>query len=138
LEKADDNPATKEMVALFKKYAPDAQITLPAMQAFSTWLLFATSARDCAELTRSCVLANAKKQTDWTGGGLQASINLSSPDEPLKCFNVEKATTNGWVPADFKPTDGAYRCDAPVYKFKGNYGKPPTLADVGKSLSDLK
>jgi len=138
LEKADGNPATKEMVALFKKYAPDAQITLPAMQAFSTWLLFATSARDCAELTRSCVLENAKKQTEWTGGGLQAPVNLASPDEPLKCFNVEKATAAGWVPADFKPTDGVYRCNAPVYKFQGNYGKPPTLADVGKSLSDLK
>lgn len=137
LEKADANPATKEMVALFRKYAPDAQITLPAMQAFSAWLLFATSARDCAELTRRCVLDNAKKQTDWTGGGLQASIDLSSPDVPLKCFNVEKATTSGWVPADFKPTDGAYRCDAPSYKFKGDYGKAPTLADVGKSLSDL-
>jgi hypothetical protein len=126
------------MVALFKKYAPDAQITLPAVHAFSAWLLFATSAADCAELTRSCVLANAKKQTEWTGGGLQAPVNLSSPDEAVKCFNVEKATTAGWVPADFKPTDGAYRCDAPVYKYKGNYGKPPTLADVGKSLADLK
>lgn len=138
LEKADDNPATKELVALFKKYAPGGQITLPAVHAFSAWLLFATSARDCAALTRSCVLANAKKQTEWTGGGLQAQVNLSSPSEPVKCFNIEKATTSGWVPADFKPTDGAYRCDAPVYKYKGNYGKPLTLADVGKSLADLK
>ncbi|KPI05214.1 hypothetical protein OK074_0352 [Actinobacteria bacterium OK074] len=138
LEKEADNPATAQLVALFKKYAPGSQVTFPAVHAFSAWLLFATSASQCAELTRKCVYDNAKKQTAWTGGGLQAPVDLSSSTEPVKCFNVEQATAKGWVPADFKPTDGAYRCDAPAYKFKGNYGKPVTLADVGKSLSDLK
>jgi hypothetical protein len=42
------------------------------------------------------------------------------------------------VAADFKPDTGAYRCNGTPYKFKGTYPKPMTLADVGKSLADLK
>jgi hypothetical protein len=138
LEKAADNPATQQVVDLFAKYAPGAQVTLPAVRAFSAWLLFATSAGDCAELTRSCVYDNAKKQTAWTGGGLQAPANLSVTSAAPKCFNVVQATAKGWTPADFKPNDGAYRCNEPAYKFTKSYGKPLTLADVGKSLADLK
>ncbi|MFI5798119.1 ABC transporter substrate-binding protein [Streptomyces sp. NPDC051677] len=136
LESAADNPATQQVIDLFKKYAPDKQITYPVLRAFSAWLLFATSARDCAELTRTCVYDNALKNTDWTAGGLQAPFDLASK-EPPTCYSVVEATAKGWQPADFKPDQGAYRCDAPVYKYKGNYGEPATLASVGKSLSDL-
>jgi substrate-binding family protein len=139
IEKAAANPATAEVIKLYTKYAPKAQVTLPALRAFSAWLLFAKSAASCADaLTRSCLYAAARKETAWTGGGLQAPVDLSAQDNPLKCFNVEKAIQGGWAPADFKPDTGAYRCDAPVYKYTGTYPKPLTLADVGKSLSDLK
>ncbi|MFI9833150.1 ABC transporter substrate-binding protein [Streptomyces sp. NPDC051913] len=139
LEKAADNPATQQVVDLFKKYAPDAQVTLPAVRGFAAWLLFAESAKSCGDaLTRTCVVETAREESAWTGGGLLAPVDLSTSDAPLTCFNVEKATSKGWVPADFKPTEGAYRCDAPAYKFKGDYGKPLTLADVGKSMSDVK
>jgi ABC-type branched-subunit amino acid transport system substrate-binding protein len=133
------NPATQQVKDLYAKYAPQAQVTLPALRAFSIWLLFAKAAASCGEaLTRTCVYDAARKQTAWTGGGLQAPVDLSQQDAPLTCFNVVKATPQGWQPADFKPNTGAYRCNAPTYKFTGNYGKPVTLADVGKSMSDVK
>jgi ABC-type branched-subunit amino acid transport system substrate-binding protein len=139
IEKASANPATLQAERLYAKYAPKATLTLPALRALSSWLLFAKAATSCgAELTRSCLYAAARKESAWTGGGLQAPVDLSSPDTALKCFNVEKAVPGGWEPADFKPTQGAYRCDAPVYKYTGTYAKPVTLASVGKSLSDLK
>ena len=69
---------------------------------------------------------------------MQAPVDLSAQDSPLSCFNVEKAIQGGWEPADFKPDQGAYRCNEPVYKLTGTYTKPMTLADVGKSLKDLK
>ncbi|MEU6352566.1 ABC transporter substrate-binding protein [Streptomyces sp. NPDC047072] len=139
LEKAADNPATEQLVDLFKKYAPDAQLTLPAVRGFASWLLFAKSAKSCGDaLTRTCVYEAARKETAWTGGGLLAPVDLSKSDAPLTCFNIEKASSKGWEPADFAPNDGAYRCNAPTYEFKGNYGKPLTLADVGKSMSDVK
>ncbi|WP_327432349.1 ABC transporter substrate-binding protein [Streptomyces sp. NBC_01236] len=138
LEQASGNPATKKVVDLFAKYAPGAQVTLPALRAFSAWLLFASAASDCAELTRKCVYDNTVKQKAWTGGGLQAPADLTSPTNPPTCFNVVKATSKGWTAADFKPDQGAYRCDEQPYKYKKSYGKPATLADVGKSMADLK
>ncbi|MGW1214982.1 ABC transporter substrate-binding protein [Streptomyces sp. NPDC002499] len=139
LEKAADNPATEQLVALYKQYAPKAQITLPGTRGFAAWLLFAKAAASCGDkLTRTCVYEAARKESAWTGGGLLAPVDLSKPDAPLTCFNIEKATSKGWEPADFAPNDGAYRCDEPAYEFKGDYGKPLTLADVGKSMSDVK
>ncbi|MFF0081811.1 ABC transporter substrate-binding protein [Streptomyces canus] len=131
-------PAVDKVKELYAKYAPDAQVTYLSLRAFSSWLLFATSARDCAELTRKCVYDNAVKVTDWTGGGIQAPFDLSKQQLPGKCYSIVEASPKGWKPADFKPDNDVYRCDAPTIKFKGDYGKPITLSDVGKSMSDLK
>jgi hypothetical protein len=139
LENAADDSATKRAQDLYQKYAPDAHLTLPGLRAFSAWLLFAKAAGTCGDdLTRKCVYDAARKETAWTAGGLQAPADQSKKDVPLDCFNVEKATPDGWKPADFKPNNGAYRCGAPKYRYTGNYGRPLTLADVGKSLNDLK
>jgi ABC-type branched-subunit amino acid transport system substrate-binding protein len=139
LEKAADNPATKQVIDLFAKYAPGAKVTLPAVRAITAWLLFAKAAETCGDaLTRKCVYEAALKETAWTGGGLQAPVDLSQQDGPVKCFDVEHATPNGWQPADFKPDNGAFRCDAPARRYTGSYGKPATLADVGKTMGDFR
>jgi ABC-type branched-subunit amino acid transport system substrate-binding protein len=139
LEKASDNPTTQKVIDLFAQYAPQKAVTLPALRAFSAWLLFAKAAASCGDaLTRTCVVTAAAKENAWTGGGLQAPLDFTNLDSPVKCFNIEKATPSGWQPADFKPDTGAYRCNAAVHKLTGNYGKPMTLADVGKTMSDLK
>jgi hypothetical protein len=138
LENAASSPATKQVADLFAKYAPQAQVTLPAVRAFAAWLLFAKAAASCGDaLTRKCVYDAATKETAWTAGGLQAPLDLAKKG-PLPCFNVEKATPAGWKPAEFKPDKGAYRCDFTPVKLTGNYGKALTLADIGKSLSDFK
>ncbi|MET9830821.1 ABC transporter substrate-binding protein [Streptomyces sp. NPDC006385] len=136
LESAADNSATQQVIDLFEKYAPGKEVTYPVLRAFSAWLIFAVSARDCATLTRTCVHDNAMKHQEWTAGGLQAPFDLTSK-EPPTCYCVVEATAEGWRPADFEPDNGSFRCDAPAYKYKGDYGKPVTLADVGKSMSDL-
>ena len=134
-----DAPAMTELKELWAKYAPDAELTHPAMRAMSSWLLFATSAAKCGDdLTRTCLYETAKSQTAWTGGGLHAPVNVADPTPPSPCFNVEKLTGAGWEPADFGPDNGPYRCDIPPYKYTNTYGTPLTLADVGKSMSDVK
>jgi hypothetical protein len=139
LEKASSNPATQQVINMYAKYAPGQPITLQALQAFSAWLIFAASAETCgSNLTRACVYQAALKQTAWTGGGLTAPVNLAQPDSPPSCFDIEQATTTGWQPASFGANNGPYRCGAPVFKYQGNLPQPVTLADVGKSLSDLK
>ncbi len=140
IEDASHNPATEQLVKLLAQYAPGQPVTLQVLQAWSSWLLFAKSAETCgSDLTRKCVYDAAIKQTAWTGAGLQAPVDLTQPDSPPDCFNVEQATPTGWVPAPFKPNNGAYRCGAPVYKLPAGVFPPTeTLANVGKSLSDLK
>ncbi|ABW13258.1 hypothetical protein Franean1_3866 [Parafrankia sp. EAN1pec] len=139
LEVADEIPAVQKVLDLYKEYAPDAEVTFPALRAFSSWLLFAESAKECGDdLTRKCLYDTAREQTKWTAGGLQASVDITKADAPLKCFNVVQASADGWKPADFEPDTGVFRCDAPSVKYTGSYGTPLTLASVGKSLSDLK
>ncbi|NUU22377.1 MAG: ABC transporter substrate-binding protein [Streptomycetaceae bacterium] len=139
VEAAADNPATRQLLDLYAKYAPGAKVTLPAVRAFSSWLLFAKAAAACGnDLTRKCAYDAARKESAWTGGGLQAPKDLSRSDLPATCFNVEKATPEGWRPADFKPDRGAFRCDAPAWKLTGSYARPLTLADVGKSPADFR
>lgn len=141
LEDAANNPASQQLINLYNKYAPGAKPTLAGVRAFSSWLLFAESASSCSDLTRLCLFQTAEKQTAWTGGGLQAPVDLSSTTIPEKCWNVVQATPQGWKDADFGATDGAYRCDGDTnaYKLKNPaaYGLPTTLADVKKTMADV-
>ncbi|MEZ5152661.1 ABC transporter substrate-binding protein [Rhodococcus zopfii] len=134
-----DEPAVEQLKELYAQYAPDAQITLPAMRAWSSWLLFAKAAAACGdELTRACVYETARTETAWTGGGLHAPSDLQTPMPPKSCFNIEKATADGWGTADFNPDSGLYRCDIPARKITQDFGVPLTLAAVGKSMSDVQ
>ncbi|MET7772222.1 ABC transporter substrate-binding protein [Nocardia sp. NPDC005366] len=138
-EKADTVPAVEQVRAMFAEYSPDTELTFPQLRAISAWLLFAKSAASCGDdLTRRCVYNAASSEKSWTAGGLQAPINLSDRDAPSGCFNVEQATTEGWKPADFTPDTGLYRCDVTPYRYRADYGAPMTLADVGKSMTDLE
>ncbi|GAA2402127.1 hypothetical protein GCM10010191_06930 [Actinomadura vinacea] len=139
LESASSNPATKQFIDLFHKYAPGKEPTQPALRAFSTWLLFAKAAASCGDgLTRKCVYEAAQKEKRWTAGGLIAPIDPSVKDAPPKCWNAVKATSKGWKTTDFKADNGVYRCNSAPYKYTGTYPKPVTLPDVGKSMSDFK
>ncbi|MBH0776315.1 ABC transporter substrate-binding protein [Nocardia bovistercoris] len=137
-EKTSTVPALRQVEAMFARYAPDAKATFPQLRAISSWLLFVEAATRCGDdLTRRCVYDAASSMKSWTGGGLHAPVNLTDREVPIRCFNVERATPAGWVPADFRPDAGLYRCDVERYRFTGNYGGPMTLADVGKSMADL-
>jgi hypothetical protein len=126
-------------VKLFAQYAPGQPLTLQDVQAWSAWLIFAKSAETCGSaLTRLCVYGAALKQTDWTGGGLTAPVNLSDTDAPPTCFDVEQATASGWEPAPFGPNNGAYYCGSIAVKLPAGFPQPATLGSVGKSMADVK
>ncbi|MBF6191654.1 ABC transporter substrate-binding protein [Nocardia sp. CDC186] len=140
LDAAAQVPAVQQLKDLFEQYAPSSPITFQVLRAFQSWLLFAKSATGCGDdLTRACVYNAAHQETAWTGGGLQAPVDLSRPlSEQTRCFNVQQATPDGWKTADFKPNNGVFRCGFTPYEYTRDFGKPLTLADVGKSMSDLK
>jgi hypothetical protein len=139
-EEAKAGTATQQYLDAFEEYLPDGKNrTYLGLQAFSAWLLFAQAAKECGnDLTRKCVYDNATKITEWDGGGLHAKQN---PGEGVagECFTIELATPNGFEMQDVDPNDGIFNCDPKnVYVLKKDYGKGVTLADVGKSMSDLK
>lgn len=139
-EKASENPATRQYLDLFAKFKPNGKShAYLAQQSFSAWLLFAQAAKECGnDLTRRCVYDNARKVTAWTGGGLHATTDPRANRAP-ECFVVVEATPKGFTTPDIAANDGIYRCDpAGVYTLKRGYGRPPTLASVGRSLADLK
>ncbi|MET7769889.1 ABC transporter substrate-binding protein [Nocardia sp. NPDC005366] len=140
LDAAAKVPAVRQLKDLFDQYAPSRDITFQVLRAFQAWLLFAKSAASCGDqLTRTCVFTAARRETAWTAGGLQAPVDLSRPlAEQTRCFNVQQATPEGWKAADFAPNTGVFRCGFTPYKYTQDFGRPTTLADVGKSMSDLK
>lgn len=141
LDAADKVPAVQKVKDLFQQYSPGSDITFQVLRSFQSWLLFAKAATSCgADLTRACVYTTAAKETAWTAGGLQAPVDLSRPlADQTRCFNVQQAKPEGFRAATFAPnTDGLYRCGFTPYRYRGDFGRPTTLADVGKSLADLK
>jgi ABC-type branched-subunit amino acid transport system substrate-binding protein len=139
-EQAATNPALEQYLDLFETYLPDGKAeALLGAQGFSAWLLFAQAAKECgADLTRRCVYDNLKKVHDWTGGGLHATTDPGA-GTPSDCFALIKATPKGFALAKIPTTDGIYNCSPKnTYTFEKDYGKGLTLADVGKSMSDLK
>jgi ABC-type branched-subunit amino acid transport system substrate-binding protein len=144
---AAKNPATQQYLDLFKKYKPSGKSTaVLGPQAFSAWLLWALAADKCGnDLTRKCVYDNLATVggKDWTGGGLHAPQNVQ--DQTAGTCGIILEASSG-LPHDgfdyaqgFKANSGLYQCSADnVLTLHGNYGKGETLADVGKTISDLK
>jgi hypothetical protein len=137
----DEHPATEQYLELFEEYLPDgkARATL-AINAFSAWLLFATSATECGtELTRSCVFENAKAVEEWTAGGLHAPTNPGS-GQSSECFVPLQGAEDGFVvPEDLEANEGIFNCSPDnVFELEGDYGTGAKLEDVGLSIDDLE
>ena len=139
-EQAAKNPATRQYLDEFAQYKPGAKAkALLGAQAWSAWLLFAESATACgSHLTRTCVYDNAKKVHAWTGGGLHATTDPGA-GKGTQCFTLLKAGDGRFTVVDVAPNTGLYHC-SPKNRMdlNGDYGKGVILADVDKSLADLK
>ena len=96
-EDAAKNPATQQWLDIMKADGtPDAKIAALGVQSFSSWLLFATAAKNCVEgqgagvLSRDCMMDEAYKINDWTGGGLHATAHPGT-NTPPECSLMMKA-----------------------------------------------
>jgi hypothetical protein len=106
-EESEENPATQQYLDLLNESG--GKVASLGVQSMSSWLLFATAARDCDrenDLTRTCILEIASTVEDWTGGGLHAPTNPGS-NEPTPCTIV--LTVEGGEFARAFPEDG-YDC----------------------------
>ena len=99
LEAASAVPAVAQYESIVQKYVPSAHLGFFGVMAFSSWLLFTEAAKACgSNLTRTCVEQQVAKQTNWTGGGLQGSINPAS-NKASQCFIVMKIENGKFVQA---------------------------------------
>jgi len=127
-ERAKDNPATQQYLDTMAKYNPGGKVAALGVNAMSSWLLFATAARNCgSDLTRSCLLSKAAADAAWTGGGLGAPVNTSVTNrQTSQCDLALKATPTGFEidPSFLPPNQGSYNCSpANVVNLKGDYTK---------------
>jgi len=90
--------------------AAGGEIALLGMQAASAFMLWATAAKECgSELTRECVLAEAEKIEEWSGGGLHVASN-PGVNEPPPCGIVLELVGDTYERI-FPPEPGTYACD---------------------------
>lgn len=88
---------------------------------------------------------------DWltTQAHPESKIGLLTGDSPITkvmgdkltealTASVQRATPERWQAADFRPDTGVFRCGFTPYRYTVDHGKPTTLADVDKSMSDLE
>jgi len=114
-ELANKNPATKEYIDLLAQYTGAKPKGL-GMNAWSAWLLWAQSAKECgSNLTRACVMQKAGAVENWTGGGLHSANKPGPASTPQsQCFTLMEATPNGFIVNKdiLKPNkDDVFNCD---------------------------
>jgi ABC-type branched-subunit amino acid transport system substrate-binding protein len=107
-EYAEDGSATKQYMDLVTDHGGD--ISQLGMQATSAFLLWATAAKECTELTRQCVLDELAKITSWDGGGMHAESN---PGEnlPPECSLLLQMDGDEWKQV-YPDEKGTFACDS--------------------------
>ncbi len=137
-EEADNYPATKQLVEILEEYGPsNVKIASLSNQSFSSWLLFATSAKQCAEksggeLSRDCVMEAGLSVNDWDAGGLHAVSHPGKKQGP-ECAMIVTVENGGWkrlypeLDSDDDNGEG-FRCGV-IVEITGDFGK----SDVGPS-----
>jgi hypothetical protein len=139
IKKVAGSEAMQQYLALFQQYLPNGKAqTLLGVDAFAAWLLFAQGANVCGNnLTRKCIATAMQKVTTFNGGGITAPANPAS-QQTTTCYGVVQATPSGFVLQDVQPNSGVFNCDkGNVLTLTGDYGHGVSLADVGKTMSQL-
>ena len=132
-------PAIPQYQELFKQYLPNGKDDASlGLNSFSAWLLFAQSLKSCgANISRKCVYQAGIKTTSWSGGGLSSEASPAS-QQPGDCFTIVKTDGAKFALEVWESQDDLWNCDAAnVVPTTGDFGQPPTLESVGKSLDDV-
>lgn len=108
LENADKVPAVKKYLDLVS--AEGGKTALLGMQSTSSFLLWATAAKECgSDLTRQCMVTELAKIHDWDGGGLHAATDPGK-NIPAKCGLMVELTGDMYTQA-FPSATGEFKCD---------------------------
>ena len=125
------SPAITDYVKILHDFDAKVATTSLGVQAFSAALLFATVAKKLgSNLTRDALLADAKAQTDWTGGGLHPPQNLDGKTTNT-CTIILKVVEGKFVKVypdnDSNDPTKSFACDPEgITDVHGDWGAPPT------------
>lgn len=108
LENADAVPAVKKYTELVAEKG--GKTALLGMQATSSFLLWATAAKECgSDLTRQCMIDELSKIHEWDGGGLHAATDPGA-NMPATCGLVVTLSGANYSQA-FPAEAGTFKCD---------------------------
>ncbi|MFD6893140.1 ABC transporter substrate-binding protein [Rhodococcus sp. NPDC060086] len=108
LENSDSIPAVKQYVDLVTEAG--GKTALLGMQATSSFLLWATAAKDCgSDLTRQCMVNELSQVHEWDGGGLHA-VTDPGANMPAKCGLMVTVKGTEYSQA-FPAETGEFKCD---------------------------
>lgn len=127
-EMTDDYPGMADYQELMETYNSGGKYPAAlGAQGLSAWLLFAKAATECgADLTRDCLLENAKAIDDWTAGGLHSPTTPGNTEAP-PCGILMRFTSEGFSYAEdvTEPNDGIFNCSEDnVMVLTDDYGVP--------------
>lgn len=131
-EEADQFPGLRQYLDNMAKYNPEGRVAGLGLQATSAMLLFAVAANNCLDandnvLERECVLAEGKKISSWTGGGLHTETNPAEglPPECEIIMGVENGAWTRIFPELGSADDNGngWHCEDPGYfSIEGDFG----------------
>jgi len=122
-EDAAKFPATQQYLDILNASNPKNPPAMLGATAWSAWLMFAKAAGACgSNLTRDCLLAEAAKLTNWTGGGLHTETQPAKNEMP-DCVAIMQVTDKGFTQVD-PGTDGGFTCN-PDNVVSVNVDAPP-------------
>ncbi|MEZ7238934.1 ABC transporter substrate-binding protein [Rhodococcus sp. GXMU-t2271] len=108
LENADKVPAVQQYVDLVEEQG--GKTALLGMQATSSFLLWATAAKECgSDLTRQCMINELSQIHEWDGGGLHA-VTDPGANMPAKCGLVVSLKGDAYTQA-FPQSSAEFECN---------------------------
>ncbi|MFD4182674.1 ABC transporter substrate-binding protein [Rhodococcus sp. NPDC058514] len=108
LENADKVPAVQKYVDLVAEQG--GKTALLGMQSTSSFLLWATAAKECgSDLTRQCMIDELSQIHEWDGGGLHA-VTDPGKNMPAKCGLMVSLKGAEYTQA-FPSTSGEFECN---------------------------
>ena len=132
-EQAADNKATQDYVDIVTANKGDT--SLLGLQATSSFLLWATAAKQCgSNLTRDCVVEELSKVHSWDAGGLHVETDPGA-NLPPECGMLLKLEGTKWVQAA-PEAKGEFDCD-PSYVVDIT-GRVVDQADLGPDRVSTK
>ena len=141
MDAGEPSAGIESYLEMMRNLDPPGRVASLGIHTTSAMLLFVTAANSCLDsndnmLERECVLAEAKKISSWTAGGLHAATDPAA-NEPSECIAVLGLERGRWVrvfPVLQSSDDegNGFHCDDEIAQVDGDFGDPSVGIDPSR------